>query len=164
MTEVETATPTVTVVYTGRRWNAAIKSMYQTFAPIELFDSLDDPSVSYEYIDQKSYTFKKLKVKFTAHIGCVYEMRVDLNAEGKPISFYLSTLKFLSQKEFKHKSVWLSLDKVVSHIKLEESLQKKSSTDSRLAQSVKHIQWVYKQMPPSHRKAFLISIMKEISE
>jgi hypothetical protein len=163
MTEEKKELETIEVVYIGRRYYENRKTFGFLFAyPDDIF-KLNFEDVNYQTIDSKALGFDA-KSKFTAYIGNRYTLPITRDAEGKITGYYLSSLKHVagSVNNFVHKSIWVELDKIVTHVKESERHQKKIRDNTASNQAVSHLQWVYKQLPPGHRKAFLISLMIEI--
>ncbi|QIG69819.1 hypothetical protein EVB81_250 [Rhizobium phage RHph_I46] len=153
---------TLEVVYIGRRWYDRIKRFSQLFVLLDDLSPLNLESVDYTEIDRKALSFDQ-KSKFHAYIGNRYTLPIKRNEEGLVTGYFLSDLKHSpGPTNFVHKSVWVELDKIVTHVKNSDAMQKKTRDDNRAQQSIDHLKWVYNQLPPSHRKAWLISVLMEI--
>ncbi|QGZ14186.1 hypothetical protein PP940_gp209 [Rhizobium phage RL2RES] len=157
--------PTIEVVYIGRRYNEKDKTFSQLFVRYEDISELNFEDVNYRVIDQKALWFSS-KSKFQAYIGCRYTLPYVKEPDTDVIkTFYLGRLKFVEGvSNFVHKSVWIELDKIITHVKNSESMQKKIRANNGAEQAIDRLKWVYNQLPPSHRKAFLISLMMEIQK
>ncbi|QIG68186.1 hypothetical protein EVB55_251 [Rhizobium phage RHph_Y68] len=153
---------TITVVYIGRRWYERIKKFSQLFVLVDDISPLNLETVDYAQIDNKALSFDQ-KSKFQAYIGNTYTLPIKRNDEGLITGYFLSDLKYVpNQTRYVHQSVWVELDKIVTHVKNSEAMQKKLRDDTGVQQAIDRLKWVYNQLPPGHRKAWLISLLTEI--